>query len=159
METNKRILIAYYSLSGHTAKVAEQLASLLGADLDRIVDHTKRGGIIHFMSAGRDALKARDTEIAVERDPAVYDLVVVGTPVWAGTITPAARAYVKQYGAQISALACFTTAGSAGPEVSVTAIEEVAGKAVQAALGIVQREWKDEPALRTRLAEWAATLR
>ena len=144
MGTDKRILIAYYSLSGHTEKVAEQLATLLGADLDRIVDHTKRAGIIHFMSAGRDALKERDTEITVARDPAAYDLVVVGTPVWAGTITPAVRAYLKRYGAQVPAIACFTTSGSAGPEVSVVAIEQVTGKAVKAAIGIVKREWKDE---------------
>ena len=38
----RRVLIVYYSRSGNTRRVAQQLAFDLGADLEEIVDPTNR---------------------------------------------------------------------------------------------------------------------
>jgi len=42
----KRILIAYYSRSGNTRRVAPRLAADLGADLEEIVDPTRISGLL-----------------------------------------------------------------------------------------------------------------
>jgi flavodoxin len=158
MDSQPKILVAYYSLTGHTKQVAEELATLLNADVDRILDRKARGGILNFLPAGRDALKAVETEITVDRDPGEYDLVVAGTPIWAGTMAPAVRTYLKRYGSQLRGLAAFTLAGSGGPETAVAAMEEVAGQPVRAYVGIRDRELKDQGALRARLADLVARL-
>jgi flavodoxin len=76
--------------------VAEQIAKILGADLDEIEDGKNRKGIRGFLGGGRDAFMKNQTQIEFEKNPADYDLVILGTPVWVGTATPAVRTYATQ---------------------------------------------------------------
>ena len=41
-----KILIAYYSKTGNTERVAKDLASQLGADLEKVIDRKNRKGIL-----------------------------------------------------------------------------------------------------------------
>ena len=60
----KRILIAYYSRSGNTRRVATRLAVDLGADLEEIVDPTCRSGVFGYQRSGFQALFRRLVPIA-----------------------------------------------------------------------------------------------
>lgn len=92
-----KTLVVYYSRTGATRKVAEKIAFLLGSDIGEIVDLKNRKGVFGFLSAGYSAFTRKLTEIkAPEKDPSAYDLIVVGTPIWAGNITPAARTYLSR---------------------------------------------------------------
>ncbi|MDH7556696.1 MAG: flavodoxin family protein [Candidatus Methanosuratincola sp.] len=92
-----RLLVVYYSRTGNTRKVAEKIASLLGCDFDEIVDLKNRKGPFGFLGAGYSAFARKLTEIrAPDKDPSAYDLLVVGTPIWAGNITPAVRTYLTK---------------------------------------------------------------
>jgi multimeric flavodoxin WrbA len=37
----------------------------------------------------------------MKKNPAGYDLVIFGSPIWAGNIAPAIRTYINQYGDSI----------------------------------------------------------
>jgi len=91
-----KILVACYSRTGTTKAVGEAIARELGADFDQIIDMKKRTGMppIRFLIAGRDAMRRRPTDIRFEKSAGDYDLIVVGTPVWAGNVTPAVRTYL-----------------------------------------------------------------
>jgi flavodoxin len=91
-----KVLVTYYSRTASTKKLAEEIANCLKADIDEIIDKKKRSGPIGFLTGGRDAMKEKETEIEFEKSPENYDLVVIGTPVWAGNVTPAVRAYLKK---------------------------------------------------------------
>lgn len=106
-----RTLVVYFSRSGTTHKVAEELARELGADIERITDREDRKGLIGYMKSGREA----STDMLVEideprRDPADYDLVVVGTPVWAWKMCSPVRSYLARYSGRINEAAFFCTA-------------------------------------------------
>ena len=45
-------------------------------------------------------------------NPADYDVVAIGTPIWANSLVPAVRSYVKQYRKQLKTVAFFCTAGN-----------------------------------------------
>lgn len=106
------ILIAYYSLTGRTERVAEEIVSKLKSDVEKIIDKKKRKGLFGFLFAGRDAFRERLTEIEKpSKDPSKYDLVILGTPVWAGNITPALRTYLNLFKGSFKKLAFFTTSG------------------------------------------------
>jgi len=90
------ILVAYYSRSGLTKNLAENIAKALEADIDEIIDEKKRSGFIGALKAGKDAFFEKKTNITYDKNPDSYDLVVVGTPVWAGRITPALRTYLSE---------------------------------------------------------------
>ena len=85
-----KILIVYYSRTGTTKKIAEELSKNFNADLEEIVDKKNRAGAIGWVMSGRDNIKKALTEIEeVKNDPSQYDLVIFGSPNWVGTIAPA----------------------------------------------------------------------
>ncbi len=139
-----KILIAYYSRTEHTKQVAEQIAKILEADLDEIKDEKSRKGIKGFLVGGHDALKKKATKIKFTQDPADYDLVILGTPVWVGTATPAIRTYALEHQESLknTKIALFCTFGG---EVSNTFrdLEELL-QAPVAKLGIKDKQVKAE---------------
>lgn len=84
-----RKLVAYFSASGHTAKVAEHLAEAIGADLFEIaprVRYTKKD-LDWQDQASRSSVEMRDPscrpEMEMLRDNmADYDTVYLGFPIW-----------------------------------------------------------------------------
>ncbi|MEJ5292234.1 MAG: hypothetical protein WHS82_01425 [Candidatus Methanosuratincola sp.] len=120
-----KALVVYYSRTGTTRKVAEEIASLVGCDMEEIVDLKNRKGLFGFLGAGYSAFARKLTEIkAPERDPSAYDLVVVGTPIWAGNITPAVRTYLTKAlagGEPKNKYALFYTSFSSGEQAKAYA--------------------------------------
>lgn len=79
-----KTLVVFYSRTGKTRKVAMELATSLGADVEELIDQKNRMGIIGYIKSGRDAIwKKRARLQQTEKDPSAYDLVVLSTPVWA----------------------------------------------------------------------------
>jgi hypothetical protein len=65
--------------------------------MEEIIDQKNRSGPIGWLTAGKDARKGSETLIApIKKNPANYDLIVIGTPNWASRITPAIRTYLKK---------------------------------------------------------------
>jgi flavodoxin len=90
-------LVVYYTRTGNAKFVAETIAAELGSDLEEIVDQKKRDGKIGWIMAGKDAARKSLTEISPATKPTQdYDLIVIGTPIWAWSPTPAVRTYIKQ---------------------------------------------------------------
>lgn len=104
-----KILVAFYSRDGHTREVARKIAEALNADIDEILDKKNRKGLFGFLIAGYDATMNKTTEIVFERNPSEYDLVIIGSPVWNGRVTPAVRTYLLQNREKIKKVAFFVT--------------------------------------------------
>jgi len=104
-----KVLVAFYSRDGHTKKAAEIIAGALNADIDEIEDKKSRKGIIGFLIAGYDATRGKTTDMNFSKDPADYDVVIVGGPVWNGRVTPAVRTYLLKNRNNIKKAAFFVT--------------------------------------------------
>ncbi len=90
-----KILVVYYSFTGNTKKIGEAIAEKLGADVDEIRDLKERSRkIIGWLIAGKDSLSKKEAEIRHKKKPEDYDLVIVGTPIWMWTLTPAVKRYL-----------------------------------------------------------------
>lgn len=105
----KKILIAYYSRTGNTKNIGRKIAKILKADIEEIIDKKNRMGIIRWLIAGRDAFKKKETEITFKKSSSKYNLLVIGTPVWAATLVPAIRTYLKKN--KVKRIAFFCTCG------------------------------------------------
>jgi flavodoxin len=140
-----KILVAYYSKTGNTERAAREIASKLGADIEKIIDKNNRKGIFGFIFGGRDAMKKRITEIETAvKKPADYDLTIIGTPVWASSMTPAARTYIDKNKGNLKQWAFFITSGNTEPESMVSEIEMISGKKAIAHVGFNAEELKKE---------------
>ncbi|MBL7147648.1 MAG: flavodoxin [Nanoarchaeota archaeon] len=104
-----KTLIAFYSRTGNTKKVGVEIARILKADIDEIIDKKDRSGIKGWLGGGKDALFKKSTEIENKKDASEYEIVVVGTPVWVNTMTPAVKVYLSKY--KFNEVAFFCTYG------------------------------------------------
>ena len=138
-----KTLVVYYSRTGTTRKVAEYIAQSLNADQEQLRERTDRRGLWGIIKGGRDALLRRPSVLLpVEHDPSAYDLVIVGSPVWAGTLSPAARAYLAQSAAAIQRGAFFCTHGGGGASRSYSETEHLLGKPAAATVSLRDRTVK-----------------
>jgi menaquinone-dependent protoporphyrinogen IX oxidase len=115
-----KTLVAYYSRTGLTRKVALLISKKLKADCDEIVDKKHRAGAIGWIFSGRDATLRRLTDITYKKDPKNYDLIIIGGPVWSWNVTPAIKTYVQDNKKSLKArrVAFFATQGGTGAEIS-----------------------------------------
>ncbi len=123
----RNVLIVYFSRSGHTRVLAEGIARALGADLEEIRDRTDRAGIVGWLRSGLEATVGVSVEIERPRhDPARYDAVIVGGPVWNSSVSTPVRTYLWLERDRLPALACFASFGGFGAQRALGQMEAVA---------------------------------
>ncbi|HKK95614.1 MAG TPA: hypothetical protein VJ916_04810 [Anaerovoracaceae bacterium] len=86
-----KTLILYYSYEGSTETVAKHLADKLDSDIEKInpVKEMKSKGFAKYIWGGGQVTMKKKPEIEpIKSNLELYDLVLVGSPIWAGTMTP-----------------------------------------------------------------------
>ena len=154
-----KCLVVYYTRTGKTRDVAETIAAELGADLEEIVDLKKREGKLGWLSGGRDAMQKKQTEIApTAKASCDYDLVLLGTPIWAWAPTPALRTYVARNVLVGRRVAVFYTFDSDPKQASEKIHEMLLGVKVVGELPL-KDPGKDKPDTQRAIVEWCRILK
>jgi flavodoxin len=152
-------LVVYYTRTGKTRFVAETIAAELGADLEEIVDLKKRECKIGWIMGGKDATQKKQTEIApIKRMPADYDLVVIGTPIWAWTLTPAIRTYISKNDLSGKKVALFYTFDSDMKQAGERTRALLPNSTIVGELALANPSGNKEEAEK-KIAEWCSSLK
>ncbi len=123
-----RTLVVYYSRSGTTRALAGALSRALDADVEEIVDETPRDGVAGYAQSLIESVLEQDARIRPRvNDPGFYDLVVVGTPVWAANVSSPVRAYLRAARGRLPSVAFFCTMGGRGDSRVFHKMQELAG--------------------------------
>jgi len=112
-----KILIVYYSLSGNTHLIAEAIKEQSGADIERLKplkDLDSESGIRFFWGGMHAKMKQKPKLEPLKYDPNNYDLIFLGTPVWAWTLTPPIRSYFEMNDLSTKSLAIWNCAAGNG---------------------------------------------
>jgi len=154
-----KTLVIYYSRSGHTRQVAEMLAQKLSADLQELVDRSLRKGPIGWLKSGRDAVKEKETELGpLDHQPRDYDLILVGTPVWAAHPAPAVRTFLGSHDLGGKRVAFFCTMSTRGGEETFDIMKGLlSGGEPVGTLAIAMKKRLTEK-LSTQIDDWASKL-
>jgi flavodoxin len=153
-----KTLIAYYSMSGNTRRLAEEIRQTLGADIDEIREPRQRHGFSGVMRALFDTLRKREPPIdPPSRNPADYDLLVLGGPIWAGHIASPVRTYAQRHATRAPRIAFFCTEGGNGGERAFAELERLVSRAPGATLEIDAKRLEPE-AHREALQRFAASV-
>jgi menaquinone-dependent protoporphyrinogen IX oxidase len=143
-----KALVVYYSNSGTTSLVAERIARQLGADVEGIREAKPRPALLvegTKPAAGGGAMAKAVLASMLGlgssiqegiHDPSQYDVVVIGTPVWGGSLTPAVRSYLKRHRKALRTVAFFCSAGDPSKLRAFNQMRELAGKAPVATLAV-----------------------
>lgn len=137
-----KALVVYYSRTGMTKIVAETVRAILQCDAEELKDTKERKGIMGYMRSGREVMEKGTTTLEpTVHDPADYDLVIVGTPVWVYTMATPVKVWLDQNEAKIKKLAVFCTCGS-NPGHAIEDMEAACGLVAEAKLTIFTRHAK-----------------
>ncbi len=119
-----KTLIAYFSAEGTTAKVAEQLAKLLNADLFEIAPSTPytRADLDWRDDHSRSSIEMQDEacrpEYVGDVDVAPYENILIGFPVWWYKEPRIIDTFLDRHDFAGKNMIPFATSGSSGIESS-----------------------------------------
>ncbi|MBR4200250.1 MAG: flavodoxin [Oscillospiraceae bacterium] len=158
-----KTLIVYYSLEGNTEYTAQQIAETMGADLLCLkpVKAYPTGKVSKFVWGGKSAVMSETPELKpYSCDAAAYDCIVFGFPVWASTIAPPLRTFIRSQdlkGKRIAAFACQTAAGADKAFVKLKG--ELGLDALEAELTLLDPKTKPNPENEQKIRDFCAALK
>lgn len=138
-----KTLIVFFSLTGNTRKIAQAISDELNGTLEEIQDTRNRNGIAGYLLSIMEAIFKKRSKIQeVKHDPSAYDLVIIGTPVWAFNISSPVRTYLEQKKKSINAAAFFVTCTASGGKKVLQDMTNLYGKKASALLEIKEEDIK-----------------
>ena len=98
-----KTIVYYYTLTGQCEKIAEKISNHLNCNCERIIEKKKRlsKGFLRFLN-GKSALQKEIARIEnINNDPDQFDRIIVVTPFWAASPTPAVRGFLQRYNEEL----------------------------------------------------------
>ena len=96
-----KALFIYYSYEGTTDKIAKAMGKEVDCDLIRLEvkdEKIYKNKLLKYAWGGMKVLTKKTPEIQnIDINFKSYDIIVIGTPVWAGTYAPAIRTLFEKY--------------------------------------------------------------
>jgi flavodoxin len=136
-----RTLIAFHSRTGYTRRVAQALADRLDADLDEIEIVQPLAGRVGYLMCAIEAMTGLAPALKpAHKDPANYELIVVGTPVWFWSLASPVRSWLEQHPLRGRRFGFFCTMGGSGASCVFSTMTELAGDKAIATLALTDRQ-------------------
>ncbi|MBQ8465333.1 MAG: hypothetical protein IJ545_04915 [Alphaproteobacteria bacterium] len=109
-----KVLVVYYSWTGHTKDIAKQIADKTHADLYEIQTKETYSSPSVYVKSKKELSAKKYPAINQDNLPDVtsYDTIFVGAPVWWYTMAPALYSYLEQTDFKNIRVAPFSTQGS-----------------------------------------------
>ncbi|MBN2335212.1 hypothetical protein JXL21_06590 [Candidatus Bathyarchaeota archaeon] len=93
--------------------------------------------MIRFIQSALETRSVKNPTInPATREPSTYDLIVVGTPVWAGTLATPVKAYLMEHAGRLPAVAFLCTMKAQGSRGAFKDMQRLCGKAPKATLEV-----------------------
>ena len=151
-----KTLIIYYSLDGHTRWVADQIAGVVEGDLEEIKTAKKPPStnlVRHFWGGRQVITRARPEILPLSKNPADYDFIFIGTPVWAFSFVPAFRTFFDQVKISDKKVALFLTCDGAPGKTFASLKKVLSGNEILGELALVS-PFKDKTVSKERINNW-----
>ena len=124
-----RTLVVLYSRTGTTKIVGTKISEMLHCDVEELVDRRRRTGLVGYLRSSLDATLRRRTRLApTSFNPAEYDLVIIGTPVWNASVSAPVRTYLAENYGRMRRIAFFCTHGGKWSERALAQMERICRK-------------------------------
>lgn len=154
-----KVLVLYYSRSGATRKVAEDLAYLFNADCEEVKLVRDGNGPWAEFRGRLDAALQRPVELKPTlHDPYLYDLVIVGTPVWSNQMAAGIRQALQTRGSRFHTTAFFGLHDGCGGKACFDQMRELVNQEPLATFEVPEWEFRGE-FYQDRLCQFVRLLR
>jgi len=141
-----KCLLVFYSRTGTTKKIAELITTEINCEYEEIFDTKKRKGlIIGFLKSGYAATREKLTIIKkIQKDPKLYETIILGTPIWNMRMTPAIRTYITENKNRFKSVAFFCAMGGKGGPNTFESMTKLCEKTPVSTLAITKKDIKNE---------------
>lgn len=132
MNNGKKILVAYFSWSGNTKAVAEEIHKQVGGDIVEIVPATPYSETYSVTLAKAKAEQVANARPAISTKIAdfdKYDVVFLGYPNWWGSFPMPVATFVESYKLDGKTVAPFFTHGGGGEQRCLSNLQKLAPNA------------------------------
>lgn len=153
-----RIALVYYSLNGNLRAVAEKIKDGLNAELIELVPKKAYPdkGMIKFMWGGAAVTFKKKPDLepySFSKDD--YDLIILGSPVWAGSYTPPLRTFFENNDLSGKQIAVIATSSGGDSAKCIAGIKEAAGAdSLVATLSLIDPLTKPSDENETKIKEF-----
>lgn len=109
-------LVVSFSRTGETKKIADLVADSLGAEArEEISENRRRTGPLGYLKSAWEALLGVSPIInPPTREPSEFDVVVLASPVWVGSLSSPMRTYLLKMESKLPRVALLVTEGGSG---------------------------------------------
>ena len=157
-----KTLIVYYTLEGNTQYAAERIAAAIGAETLRLAPEKAYpdSGFKKFFWGRKSAVMAEKPKLQpYEFDPAAWERIIIGFPVWAGNVTPPIRTFIKENDLRGKRIAAFACQSGAGAEKAFAKLKAALGvSALEAEMVLIDPKTKPSEANEQKIAAFCAGL-
>lgn len=153
-----KTLIVFYSRTGMTRKAVGILAKEMEADTEEITEKRSREGIIGFLVSGMQAARRKCPQIdPAKKDYKNYDMVILGTPIWAGNMCSPLRTYLTNNNMENKKIGVIITYGGSSVEKTEEEIKKITPNAkLVGSIAIKKSEMNDAE---NKIKEWVKNLK
>jgi flavodoxin len=156
-----KTLVVYYSYEGSCALIAEHIKRAVQADMLELKpeDEKRRTGLTKYFWGGRQVMTHAHPKLKpYDFNPEPYDLIIIGSPVWAGSPAPALNTFLEE--AKITgkklALFCCHLGGKGKFFDKVKA--RLPGNTIAGEIDFIKPGGQDREGVVKRLEEWLRSL-
>lgn len=128
-----KTLIVYYSFEGNTRYAARLLAEKLDADtleLEPVRDYPRGNASKYVFGGAAASLSTAPKLKPYVCEPGKYDLIILGSPVWANRITPPLNTFLKSHDLRQSRVAAFACCAGGNTEQLFATLEKTVGELI-----------------------------
>ena len=153
--------VIYYSYDGNSALIAETIKAAMNADIFEIktAGGKKRKGFAKYFFGGAQVIFGKKPAlIPLSVDINAYDLIILGTPVWAGSPAPAMVSFLSKTtitGKNLALFCCY--AGSKG-NVFEKIKALLPNNTITGEIDFLNAEKKENAELKETISDWLKTL-
>jgi flavodoxin len=153
--------VIYYSFEGHCALIAEMIKTELNADVFEIKtkDNKKRTGFLKYTWGCFQVMTRKTPELLpLSVDINAYGLIVLGTPVWAGSPAPAILSFLKKTKINGKKIALFCCHAGGKGRIFDKFKALLQGNTIAGEIDFEMAAREKSAALQQKISEWVKTL-
>ncbi len=154
-------LVVFYSLEGNTKIVAESIAEAVQGDLLEIKpvkEIGKSGKFRIFWGVKQVMFKEKPKLRPINKNIEDYDVIYLGSPVWAGTYTPPINTLLSKNAIKGKKVALFSCYGEQPATIFDNLKKALEGNTILGEIGFAEPLHKDTNECKKKAKEWALSL-
>lgn len=153
-------LVVYYTLDGHTRLLAEIIAQETGADIFELkpVKSTGKSGFAkYFLGGMRASLNMKTKLLTPLPDLKEYDLIFIGTPIWASRFTPAVNTFISGSDLTSKKLLFFASSGGGNAGKCFEMLKSRLGRSqILGQIGFAESKAESQAGIESQIKAWLA---